>query len=139
MNNNSPDTFFNRLLAVPVLVLFLGAGVLAVGVAIVLITDRALANSVILFVTGAAAFGCGAGLLILSAIVGLAVYRRLSAATPSRTIAPLDDPWQLPPSVPPPALPLPTEGSWTSSGLPSYNLAAPLSPTSSEWDSSTPY
>ena len=132
--NDSPDTFFHRLLAVPILVLFLGVGVLAVGLSIVLITDRALASSVILVVTGAGAFGCGAGLLILSAIVGLAVYRRLSAPARPRTLTPLDDPWQLPPSVNPPALPLPTEGSWTSPGLPSYNLAAPVLRDPGDWN-----
>ncbi len=126
------DTFFNRLLAVPVLALFLGVGVLCVGLAIILISDKALANSVILIVTGAIAFGCGFGSLVIAALVGFAVYRRLNSPAPRNLPPATDDTWQLPPPVYGRALPAPptfdeaAEGSWTSAGLPAYDLAADL-------------
>ena len=111
----------------------LGVGVLCVGLAIILISDKALANSVILVVTGATAFGCGFGSLVIAALVGLAVYRRLNTPAPRNLPPSPDDAWQLPPPVygraalpAPPTFDEATEGSWTSAGLPAYDLAADL-------------
>lgn len=117
------DSFFNRLLAVPILALFLGVGVLCAGVVIVLIRDQALASSVVLVVTGAASLGCGGGLVILSVLLGLAAYRRLLSPPTRPPAAHPSDPWQLPADDYPPALSAPVEGSWTSAGFPAYDLA----------------
>lgn len=143
MDDKRGSSLWARIMAIPMLALFLGAAILAGKIG--LDWEPRQTDSLI----GGGLAICGGGLAIFAVItgliVGMALYRRILLDREQSRSAPPPGYYSQPgyPSLPyrepaPPMIEASKEGSWASNGLASYDIWQEQQPQEQGWSQSQP-